>query len=120
MPGLLLLLCLLALLLAVWHRVGTKQPRRAVLMVAPAIPVQCAEGMFRAAAEELLPKYGYVAVYYAAENDEVGQILTRLAAAYRLDVLDRAAALHLWRLGRADFWRLGRDGGISCIVRQGA
>lgn len=110
MPGLLFLLCLLALFLAAACRLrqGGAQ-RRAVLVIAPSVSCAMLEGMFRPAMDVLLPKYSLVAIYGVAAGEQA-YLCNKLAANYRLNVLSRAEALHFWRSGGADFWRLCPDG----------
>lgn len=116
MPCLLLLLCLLALVAVtlVQLRRG-RPPGRAVLLVAPTVPLFALEGVLRAAVESLLEDYSQVAVYCGAQEGERAQILVRTAGIYHLEVLPRAEALRLWRRAEADFWRLCPDGGLKLL-----
>lgn len=106
-----LAVCLAALLVMASYNIGRGQ-ERAVLIIAPAIPVRLTEGAVRGGLDSLLANYTTVAVYIGETAGERAEIVRRLCRAYNVDLLERKAALRLWRGHCVDFWRLCKDGGM--------
>lgn len=115
MSGFCLLLCVVAcvsVLAGVAAYNLWRGQARAVLIISPGISVRITEGAARAAFSRLVSEYAVVAAYSGALEGERFEILRRLCGEYNVELLERRAALRLWRGRGVDFWRLGRDGGM--------
>lgn len=111
MPGLLLLLCLLALAAVVGCNLARWRVRRRVVLVVGAVPVDRLEGVLRQVLGDWRIAGAEMAVYTIAEGER-GRIIRKLCRVRGVEVLDRAAALKLWRQAGIEFWRVQADGGV--------
>lgn len=113
MPGLCLLVCILALAVALWCSVrGLGGRGRVVLIVSPNVPLCRLEFALRAALVDMQGISPRVAVYAVADGERAA-LLGRLCAGFNVPLLERSAALALWQNGAAEFWRLNLDGGVT-------
>lgn len=109
--------CLFSVALAAWVSVRRGAGVRAVLVVSPNVPPGKLEGVLRAALRDMLGQYAGVAVFAVADGERAA-IIRRVCAGLCVDVLERGAALRLWRLGGAEFWRVGAGGVPTLIPRE--
>lgn len=113
MPGLCLLVCILALAVALWCSLRWQGDKgRLVLVVPPTVPLCRLEGALRVALADMQGMSPHVAVYAVADGERAA-LLGRLCAGLNVPLLQRAAALKLWQAANAEFWRLNADGGVT-------
>lgn len=113
MPGFCLLMCMLALGVALWCSLRGQGARgQLVLVVPPTVPLGRLEGALRAALADMQGMSPHVAVYAVADGERAA-LLVRLCAGLNVPLLQRSAALKLWQGANAEFWRLNADGGLT-------
>lgn len=111
MPIFCLLICVLALVVAVWFTIWQSRARGCVvLLVAPDMPNDRLEGGLRSGLAELLAEYETVLVYGGLGDEERVRIIARICAANRVEIIERKEALSLWRQDLAGFWRVSTRG----------
>lgn len=105
-----LLVCVLAAgLAAVCSILRGRVPEQAVLVVSPNVAPGRVEMLLRPVLADLRGRYSSVWVFAVADGERAA-IISGVCADCRVEQIDRAQALKLWRARGAEFLRLGASG----------